>query len=157
MSLLKTAEKTEQKIHDTLALSDNFDLPKAVIYSVKTKPSNEIEIVQRHDNGDVYDLLSDEYTLSVAKNSEYIAVLTCGWASPIDPDKDENDDEMVAPSKHPQRRRVRLMVLASRNGVASVLRFSDSPNETVTDDGNARGSLADAVLKLFAQAEAGNN
>ena len=157
MSLLKTAEKTEQKIHDTLALSNNFDLPKAVIYSVKTKPSNEIEIVQRHDNGDVYDLLSDEYTLSVAKNSEYIAVLTCGWASPIDPDKDENDDDQVAPSQHPQRRRVRLMVLASRNGVASVLRFSDSPNETVTDDGNARGSLADAVLKLFAQAEAGNN
>lgn len=152
-TLLQTAEKTEQKIHDTLALSNNFDLPKAVIYSVKTKPSNEIEIVQRHDNGDVYDLLSDEYTLSVAKNSEYIAVLTCGWASPIDPDKDENDDEMVAPSKHPQRRRVRLVVLASRKGVASVLRFSDTPDETVTDNGNAKGSLADAVKNLFEQAD----
>lgn len=153
MSVLETAEKTEQKIHEMLG--EAFDLPKAVIYSVKTKPSNELEVVKRHDCGDVYDLLSDEYTLSVTKNSEYIAVLTCGWASPIDHDND--DDEQVAPSQHPLRRRVRLMVLASRNGVASVLRFSDSPNETVTDNGKARGSLADAVLKLFAQAEAKNN
>lgn len=153
MSVLETAEKTEQKIHEMLG--EAFDLPKAVIYSVKTKPSNELEVVKRHDCGDVYDLLSDEYTLSVTKNSEYIAVLTCGWASPIDHDND--DDEQVAPSQHPLRRRVRLMVLASRNGVASVLRFSDSPNKTVTDNGKARGSLADAVLKLFAQAEAKNN
>ena len=152
-TLLQTAEKTEQKIHDTLALSNNFDLPKAVIYSVKTKPSNEIEIVQRHDNGDVYDLLSDEYTLSVAKNSEYIAVLTCGWASPIDHDQDNDDDEVLPPSRHPQRRRVRLVVLASRKGVASVLRFSDTPDETVTDNGNAKGSLADAVRNLFEQAD----
>jgi hypothetical protein len=155
MSVLKTAEKTEQKIHEILG--EAFNLPKAVIYSVKTKPSNELEVVKRHDCGDVYDLLSDDYTLNITKNSEYIAVLTCGWASPIDPEQGESDDDIVAPSQHPQRRRVRLMVLASRNGVASVLRFSDSPNETVTDDGNARGSLADAVLKLFAQAEAGNN
>ena len=155
MSVLKTAEKTEQKIHEILG--EAFNLPKAVIYSVKTKPSNELEVVKRHDCGDVYDLLADDYTLNITKNSEYIAVLTCGWASPIDPEQGESDDDIVAPSQHPQRRRVRLMVLASRNGVASVLRFSDSPNETVTDDGNARGSLADAVLKLFAQAEAGNN
>jgi len=155
MSVLETAEKTEQRIHEMLG--EAFDLPKAVIYSVKTKPSNELEVVKRHDCGDVYDLLSDEYTLSVTKNSEYIAVLTCGWAAPLDTEQDENDDDIVAPSQHPLRRRVRLMVLASRDGVASVLRFSDSPNETVTDNGKARGSLADAVLKLFAQAEAENN
>ena len=150
-TLLKTAEKTEQKIHELL--KGEFDLPKAVIYSVKTKSSSELEVVKRHDNGDVYDLLSDDYTLSVAKNSEYIAILTCGWASPVNPDQDENDDEMVAPSQHPQRRRVRLVVLASRKGVASVLRFSDTPDETVTDEGQARGSLADAVKNLFEQAD----
>jgi len=155
MSVLETAEKTEQRIHEMLG--EAFDLPKAVIYSVKTKPSNELEVVKRHDCGDVYDLLSDEYTLSVTKNSEYIAVLTCGWAAPLDTEQDENDDDIVAPSQHPLRRRVRLMVLASRDGVASVLRFSDSPNETVTDNGKAQGTLADAVLKLFAQAEAENN
>jgi len=151
MSVLETAEKTEQKIHEILG--EAFNLTKAVIYSVKVKPSDELEVVKRHDCVDVYDLLADDYTLNITKNSEYIAVLTCGWASPIVDD----DDEQVAPSQHPQRRRVRLMVLASRNGVASVLRFSDKPNETVTDNGKARGSLADAVLKLFAQAEAENN
>lgn len=154
-SVLETAEKAEQKIHEILG--EAFNLPKAVIYSVKTKPSNELEIVKRHDCGDVYDLLADDYTLSIAKNSEYVAVLTCGWASPIDPDQNENDDDIVAPSQHPQRRRVRLVVLASRKGVASVLRFSDNPTETVTDEGKARGSLADAIQELFAQAEAENN
>lgn len=151
MSVLETAEKTEQKIHEIL--NGKFDLPKAIIYSVKTKPSNELEVTKRHDMGDIYDLLADDYTLSIAKNSEYIAVLTCGWASPITPDQNENDDDIVAPSQHPQRRRVRLVVLASRKGVASILRFSDNPDEVVTDDGNARGSLADAVHELFAQAE----
>ena len=146
MSVLETAEKTEQQIHEIL--KGKFDLPKAVIYSVKVKPSNELEIVKRHDHGDVYDLLADDYTLSIAKSSDYVALLTCGWASPIDPDRNPNDDE-IAPSQHPQRRRVRLVVLANADGVASVLRFSDNPNETVIDEGKARGALADAVMGLF--------
>jgi hypothetical protein len=35
------------------------------------------------------------------------------------------------------------------NGVASVLRFADTPEEIVTDDGAARGTLADAVNSLW--------
>jgi len=141
-TILETAKTTEQKIHDLLG--GEFNLPKASIYSVK-RASDELKVVKRNDNGDVYDLLSDEYSLDVAKNSEYIAVLTCGWAAPVTAD----DDDEIAPSQHPQRRRVRLVIVANPKGVASVLRFSDNPNETVIDEGQAKGSLADAVQELF--------
>lgn len=146
MSVLKIAETVEQKIHDIL--SGAFDLPKSIIYSVKPNILNEYEVVQRHQGGDVYDLLSDDYTLEVAQNNEYIAVLTCGWAAPVVSGGGQSE---LAPSQHPERRRVRLMVLAHREGVASVLRFSDNPTETVLDDGDARGSLADAVKNLFSE------
>jgi hypothetical protein len=49
---------------------------------------------------------------------------------------------------------VRLFIVASRKGVASVLRFRDDPENPITDDGQARGSLADAVQQLFARADA---
>jgi len=152
-SILKTAEIAEQKIHELL--EGKFDLPEAYVYSIKTKSSNELEVVKRHANSDVYDLLSDEYTLGVTKNSEYIAVLTSGWASPLTTSDDDDND--VPPSQHPMRRRVRLVVVASRKGVASVLRFSDTPDETVTDNGKAKGSLADAIYELFDKSEAQSN
>lgn len=142
--IMETAKMTEQKIHDLLG--GKFDLPKASMYSVKVGKSNEVQVVKRADNGDVYDLLSDEYSLSVAKDSEYIAVLTCGWAAPFVSD-DEGDE--IAPSQHPQRRRVRLVIVANPKGVASILRFSDDRDNIVTDEGNARGSLADAVQEMF--------
>jgi hypothetical protein len=76
------------------------------------------------------------------------AVLTCGWAAPVD---DGNDDDMP-PSVHPRRRRVRLLVVVGDAGVGSVLRFADTPDEVVTDPGNAKGSLADAVEQLWRDA-----
>jgi hypothetical protein len=41
------------------------------------------------------------------------------------------------------------MVFAGKDGWASVMRFSDTPDETITDDGNARGALAEAIMGLF--------
>jgi hypothetical protein len=86
-------------------------------------------------------------------------VLTCGWAAPIDRsdkndhhddgDHDDVDDKKLPPSQHPQRRRVRLVVVVGDQGVGSVLRFADTPKEIVTDAGSARGSLADAVNNLW--------
>ncbi|CAB4541186.1 unannotated protein [freshwater metagenome] len=83
-------------------------------------------------------------------------VLTCGWAAPLNREEQDgetrSDDETadeVPPSQHPLRRRVRLVVAVCDKGVASVLRFADTPNDIVTDAGAARGSLADAVKDLW--------
>jgi hypothetical protein len=73
----------------------------------------------------------------------YAAVITCGWAAPL-ADDDENTE--VAPSKHPKRRRVRLVLVTDGISITSVLRFSDTQDETMTDEGQAIGSLADALL-----------
>ena len=95
---------------------------------------------------DVYDLLG---SIESKARYNYYAVFTCGWASPINKDQDENDQ--VAPSQHPERRRVQLVLVTSRDGnQASAMRF-DNDTELVTDDGNARGSLAEAFADIFSQ------
>jgi hypothetical protein len=47
---------------------------------------------------------------------------------------------------------VRLVVVVGDAGVGSVLRFADTPDEIITDPGNAKGSLADAVEQLWRDA-----
>ena len=64
-------------------------------------------------------------------------------------DEDDSEESATPPSQHPERRRVRLVVVVSDAGVGSVLRFADAPNDVVTDAGAARGSLADAVTNMW--------
>lgn len=142
MNITELAEKVESEVNDNLG----FDLKQALLVSV-TDGLFGIELSDPLAHGDVYELIESDASLELAKRSAFIAIVTCGWAAPIR----ANDDDEVAPSQHPDRRRVRLVVLASRSSVASVLRFSDTPDETVTDEGKATGSLADAILKLMAQ------
>ena len=102
------------------------------------------EMTCRKLYGDVYDLLESPETLTAIKGEEFFGVLTSGWAAPI-----EECDEDTPPSKAKERRRVRLFVSATEDGAISVLRFKDNPDETVIDEGTAKGSLADAVLDLY--------
>jgi len=55
-----------------------------------------------------------------------VAIETCGYAAPV-------DDCDTPPSIHPQRRRVRLIIVANRDGdIGSALEFSDDPDEPTT-------------------------
>jgi len=146
MKAIDLATEVEQILNDTKL---GYEISQAQLYSV-TK-YGEYAIAGTH--GDVYELLESDDSVAVANASDFIALVTCGWASPITDD----DDEEVAPSQHPKRRRVRLFVLASRQSVASVLRFSDEPDSVVTDEGKATGSLADAVHNLFAKTRKNTN
>lgn len=146
MKAIDLATEVEQRLNDTQV---GYNITKAQLYSV-TKYG---EFTIANTCGDVYELLSDSESVEVASTSDFVAVLTCGWASPVS----NTDDDELAPSQHPQRRRVRLFVLANRHGVASVLRFQDEPDEVVTDEGNAVGSLNDAVRELCARANAKSN
>ena len=141
---LMKAEFAERLISDQL--EGDFDLKTALFFAIN-ETDEGVAMVLAGEHGDVYDLLDSDDSRAVAKVSDYIALVTCGWASPITEGTD--DDEQVAPSQHPQRRRVRLMVFAGKDGWASVMRFSDTPDETITDDGTARGALAEAIMSLF--------
>ena len=146
---------------------DGFNLPRARLYGVsivdaKGIASNQdgaLRISFLAEHGDVYELL-DAPSSAIARMFDVAVVLTCGWAAPLDRNEQDDDsrsddeiddaiDEEVPPSQHPLRRRVRLVVAVCDKGVASVLRFADTPNDIVTDDGAARGSLADAVKNLW--------
>ena len=146
MDLMKLAIEVESQVND--ATAEGFNLKQAMLMSV-TDGEYGIILSSPIKSGDVYELLNDDKALAIAQRSHYVAVVTCGWASPI---SDDGNDDEVAPSQHPKRRRVRLVVLASRSAVASVLRFSDDADEIVTDAGQARGSLADAIHDLMKQA-----
>ena len=156
----------EQSLHMSL---DGFDLKRARLYGISVVDAGGVDrledgalrITFLAEHGDVYELI-DAPTSAIVRMFDAAVVLTCGWAAPIDRsdqchdddddcagDDDDDANEKVPPSQHPQRRRVRLVVVVGDQGVGSVLRFADTPKEVVTDAGSARGSLADAVNNLW--------
>ena len=151
----------EQSLHVSL---DGFDLKRARLYGISVVDAGGVDrledgalrITFLAEHGDVYELI-DAPTSAIVRMFDAAVVLTCGWAAPIDRSHESDDDdadgdddaEKLPPSQHPQRRRVRLVVVVGDQGVGSVLRFADTPKEIVTDAGSARGSLADAVNNLW--------
>jgi len=142
-------------VESSLNLSlSGFDLKRARLYGinivdaagVEKQADGALRISFLAEHGDVYELLEARGS-AIARMFDAAAVLTCGWAAPVD-----DDESDVPPSVHPRRRRVRLLVVVGDAGVGSVLRFADTPDEVVTDPGNAKGSLADAVEQLWRDA-----
>ena len=139
-SILSQAEHMESKLNSRLSQLKN---PYKLKYSSVWVLTPSLQLKRVAKAGDVYELLEDRKTLTAIGNADTFSVVTCGWAAPL------ADVDQVAPSQHPERRRVRLVVTATNSGVASVLRFQDKPNEKTTDEGTARGSLADAIQNLM--------
>lgn len=137
---LNQAIKAESTIREQIA--NTYDLPWASVW-VNDTDGGMLCVAK---SGDIYDLLDDNNTLKAIDGYDTFSILTCGWAAPL-----ESTDENTPPSQHPEKRRVRLLVHATEFGVASVLRFKDDDDEIVTDEGSARGSLADAVMDLMAK------
>jgi hypothetical protein len=133
---LELAKSVEQNLNDYKKLG--FDMNNACLYGV----DGDGLIVLCDKNDDVYELLDGSDVADFLTVYSHIAVATTGWASPMTDDEVAND---VPPSQHKDRRRVRLVVLADKNNMASVLRFSDEPDEIITDEGKALGALADAI------------
>lgn len=138
----------ETKVRDLyLALGaetgNDYYLSAARFFAIKTDGTYRLI----HSAEDVYDgleSLSSVATLTI--NDEAIAVETCGWAAPVDNDNGSDEYDGIAPSQHPLRRRVRLLALVTRQyTAASALGFADD-DEVITDSGQAKGSLADALL-----------
>ena len=138
-------ENIVKKIQDQIDYE--FDCKNAKVFGVMLNDNLDIEIKPIKTGVDVYDLISDSVEVFEAVNKyDLITVATCGWAAPIGND---NDDE-TPPSKHPERRRVRLLTSATTNyQIGSSISFKDNPDEPVFDYGNARGDLADAIMELI--------
>ena len=144
----------EQRLHITL---DTFELPGAHLHGVTVVDSKCFEsdadaafrLSFLAEHPDVYELL-EAPSSALGRMFDAVAVVTTGWAAPLG----ENGEVEGAPSQHAKRRRVRLTVVVSDQGVASVVRFADEPDEIITDAGAATGSLADAIIGYWAQGPA---
>jgi hypothetical protein len=139
MNTLEKAELLEAVHHQQNP--DRFNSSEHSIFIVTNDGLKTMET-----GTDVYDIIENPTNQELVHDLGCsVAITTQGWASP----RNTETDDDVAPSQHPQRRRVALFVMVTQSGeMASVLRFSDKPNETVTDDGEARGSLAEALLEM---------
>ena len=141
--LAKTTETTLTELAKVYSVN-RFEAKKAEMFALSA--DGFIRSLGKY--GDVYEGLEkigEQHTLA----SEETAVVcqTCGWASPIEGEPTGNE---VPPSQHPQKRRVRLTVLATRsNQMVSSIVFADTPDESIYDFGSARGSLADALKETL--------
>jgi len=135
---LELAKSVEQNLNDYKKLG--FEMKQACLYGVDTDGL----IALGYQHNDIYELLDGSDVADLLTVYSHVAVATTGWASPMTDDEMAND---LPPSQHKDRRRVRLVVVADKDGMASVLRFSDEPDRVVTDEGKALGSLADALME----------
>jgi hypothetical protein len=103
-------------------------------------------------HGDVYDLLCSYESTKLAQESDYLVLSTCGWAKPI---SDDEEDDEIAPSQHPARRRVFLLIGFDSKENWSIVRFADETENVVSESG--RGALAEAVKDLMDRANAKGN
>jgi hypothetical protein len=74
-----------------------------------------------------------------------LGLVTTGWAAPLPADYDgENDENVSAPSEHPERRRVILHIVKTVDGdTFSVIDIQG--HAEVQEDSTGRGPLADAL------------
>lgn len=96
---------------------------------------------------DIYDMidhLNDDKSFHIYN---YLSLVTTGWAAPL-----KNGEVDGAPSEHPERRRVSLVILAdvdNKSILGSVLQFEGDEEDKVYDYNTATGTLADAFSSIF--------
>lgn len=140
-TIVELAEATYHELGKHKDGDEAFAMKRAQMFAVEV--GGTVRIIDTH--GDVYELLEEVGTRKLLATDVAVGVETCGWAAPISNGEDE--DDQVAPSQHPARRRVRLVTMVTRKfEVASAMGFADTPDEVITDAGTARGALADALL-----------
>lgn len=140
----------EQRLHETLAdaTSEPFHT-EAQIFGITVHDDDALlagdDTAFSHcwiaQSEAVYDLL-DGPAAALARLFDAAAVLTSGWSAPSD------EPLMMAPRHHPQRRRVRLAVVVDDAGMASALRFADTPHEAIISTAGS-GMLADALNEVW--------
>lgn len=148
MSIMEIAVEAEKELDRQFGdlYSSPFQLDSSQLYGVDLNARGEFFNVSfLASSPDVYDLISTPASFRGYENPAFV-VVTTGWAAPLD----EDGEVAMAPSKNPERRRIRLAIAMSLDGVASVMRFEDDPENPLTDPGQATGALADAVYHFIA-------
>ncbi len=142
-----------ENIHNTVNYS--FDSKHCEAFGVLIDKDLNVQIEKIDSSTDIYDMLDtdNDNLLNQINKYDMVSFATNGWAAPIAKD---NDDEYsdLAPSQHPEKRRVRLLSSANiNNQVGSSILFSDDIDSPVYDYGDARGTMATAIIELMDKAK----
>lgn len=131
-----------EKLARKLAREADTDARAAQVMSVTPGKPARLDLVI--ESGDIYQALDTAAPL-VPHTATRLAIVTNGWAAPTD----DADDRDIAPSQHPARQRVALVVVhdLTTGNTVSVIKFAAKRN-TAVDYGNAAGALADAITNL---------
>ncbi len=140
-TLLEKAKVADELIYQELGDS-RFD-KQAKLFSLDETSAGNIDITSEHEGEDIYELLDSPLAYAIVSKANNIIIVTTGWAAP----RRNTEDDEIAPSQHPERRRVLLNIFASEEGMVSTIRFSDSDEVMVED--SASGPLAEAISDLW--------
>ena len=141
-----------ENIHNKINYS--FDSKHCEAFGVLIDKELNVQIEKIDSSSDIYDMLDtdNDELLSQINNYDMISFATNGWAAPTSKDDDEYSD--LPPSQHPQKRRVRLLSSANiHDQVGSSILFSDDIDSPVYDYGDARGTMASAIIELMDKAK----
>lgn len=142
-TLKEVALSTELIVHGHKKGFKYDEAQLLAIEQLKEGSATLVDVVTTDTNRDIYDLLEGNGVADILKTHSFVGLVTTGWASAIG-----EGQEPIQPSKDPNRQRVRLVIVADREGVCSVVRFKGR-EEVVVDEGSATGSLNDALLKAI--------
>ena len=142
-TLKEVALSTELIVHGHKKGFSYSEAQLLAIEQLKEGSATLVDVVTTDTNRDIYDLLEGNGVADILKTHSFVGLVTTGWASAIG-----EGQEPIQPSKDPNRQRVRLVIVADKEGVCSVIRIKGR-DEVVVDEGSATGSLNDALLKAI--------
>ena len=150
-----TLYQIDREIHEgfNLTMMKPFNLEAAHIYGVEVFPGERPMMIPVAEHPDIYTMLDSSSVAEDISPYTMFAIVTTGWAAPIEDVADVEDG--LPPSKHPKRRRVRVLMLVDQetDQIMSSLRFGDSDDVIYNEEREGAGSLMDAVESLMRTAK----
>lgn len=141
MNTMQMVERMDEQLNTEL--TDSFNTKKAILFGIEQfPPSKHSKVIWKNlaEMPDIYEMLeNNKKAINEASYYDTFGIITCGWASPVDSD--------MAPSQHPEKKRVRLLLICKEGELFSLVRFQDK-DDTVTTT-NGAGALADAMGAFY--------
>jgi hypothetical protein len=138
----------ERRLHMSLG----FHLPAARLYGIVV--NDVLGLADDHgqaarssfieEHRDVYALINGAAGF-LARSFDAAAIVTTGWAAPMA----EDGSLTHRPRRHPERRRVRAVAVVNDDGIASVIRFEDDPEQFITQSNRGVGEVVDAMEAMW--------
>lgn len=142
-------EQLSKDIHSLMSSlfyhAKNFDrLNEAVMVGISVDIENNkvLNWSKIDSQPDVYDLMASENAPS-CKDYQIIALLTSGWAAPMD------EDDNTPPSKHPLRKRVYLSLIGNNPDQISSVVDMEGEDEIMYEYNNGSGFLMESFIRFM--------